>query len=220
MKSTLTPLSAVQIKGLCALASKAYKAAKARHAMDDDTTADDYRKSGQKEAAGIDSLKQAHQGHYLAIKGKWFVVLGRLDEAFDLFLKSGDQAQHHAQMKWRLVGQVSYLANAMQAAHLRETQIELSDAEIARQAWAYTNTLARDRSAAKTARLEDLTTKELEQLGFTVINRANAKLGKGNTSTRNKHQRPARPQAEDSTRMVDNEESLMRSLARKLTTRA
>jgi hypothetical protein len=220
MKSTLTRLSPVQVKALCSLANKAYKVAKSRHAIDDETTADDYRKAGQKEAAGIESLKDAHQGHYLAIKGKWFVVLGQLEEAFDLFLRAGDQAQHHAQMKWRLIGQIAHLADAIKAAHLEQTQIALSDAEVARQAWAYTNAMARDKSAAKTARLQDLTTRELEQLGFTVTNRANAKLGVGHSSTRNKNQRPARSQAEGVTRMVDNEASLMRALARKLTARA
>ena len=220
MKSTLTRLSAIQVKGLCALANQAYKVAKSRHAIDDDMSADEYRKAGQKEAAGIDSLKEAHQGHYLAIKGKWFVVLGQLDEAFDLFLRAGDQAQAHSQMKWRLLGQISFWAEAKKTAHEDETGIVLDDTETARQAWAYTAALARDKSATKTARLEDLTTKELEQLGFTVINRANAMRGVGHSSTRNKNQRPARPQAEASNRMVDNEESLMRSLARKLTARA
>ncbi len=214
----LTPLSAVQVKGLCALANKAYKVAKARHAIDDDMTADDYRKAGQKEAARIDSLKDAHQGHYLAIKGKWFVVLGRLEEAFDLFLRAGDQAHHHAQMKWRLLGQISFWADAKKTAHKAETQIELDDTEAARQAWAYTAALARDKSAAKTARLEDLTTKELEQLGFTIVNRANAMRGVGHTANRNKNQ-PRHAKPVETNRMVDNEASLMRALARKLGTR-
>lgn len=186
-----TPLSAVQIKALCVLASQAYKVAKSRGAVDE-LSADDYRKAGQMEAAGVGSLKDARQNHFLLIRGKWFVVIGRLDEAFYDFLNAGDQAEATRQMKWRLMGQMQELAEGIKARHLRETQIELEAAECARQAWAYAEALSVGKNHGR--KIRDLDSDELEQLGFTCTNRGNAMRQVGNSANRNKSQarRPVR----------------------------
>lgn len=182
-----TPLSSEQIKSLCALANHAYKAARSRGAIDDDLKADDYRKQGQLEATGVDSLKKANQSHFLEIRGKWWTVIGNLEQAFYDFLNAGPQNEARRQMAWRLAGQVSFLAEAMKFRDERDKGITLSDPDAARQAWAYTNALARSKSGSD--RLETLTAEQLEQLGFTLNNRANAMRGVGSSQSRNKSQR-------------------------------
>lgn len=193
-KRFFTRLSALQIKGLCALASQAFKAAKARGAVPDDMTADEWRREGQMEAAGVASLKLATQEHYLAIKGKWFTVLGNLEEAFYCFLNASAEHEATRQMRWRLMGQVALLADGIQHRHFIETSVRLADDESARQAWAYTKSLARDKGGKS---LESLDADALEQLGFTVVNRANAKRGKGDSMKRNKSQRRAARRPDD-----------------------
>lgn len=183
---SFTPLSSVQVKALCALASKAYRVAKARGSIDYSLGGEDFRRAGQLEAAGVESLKKATQEHYLSIKGKWFTVLGNLEEAFYCFLNSSAEHEATRQMRWRLMGQVALLAEGIQQARVRDGFPALPDSEAAGQAWAYTASLARDKFSK---RLDDLDADQLEQLGFTVVNRANAKRGRGNPSNRNKSQR-------------------------------
>ena len=180
-------LSAVQIKKLCTLASAAFKLDQQRGGVEDGITADHYRKIGQMEAAGIESLKDARQDHYLPLLGKWFTVLGRLDEAFYAYLYEGAANEARRQMAWRLMGQVAHLAEAIGERHLRETGITLDAPETARQAWAYTKHLAKEKYAGQ--RIEELDETLLEQLGFTVVNRTTAKRGQGDSRTRNKSQR-------------------------------
>lgn len=185
-----TPLSALQITELCTLAGQAFKAAKLRGGVDDETTLEAYRKQGQIEC-GVISLKQATQAHYLELKGKWFTVIGNLEQAFYCFLNAGPQLEAARQMKFRLMGQVSRLATAIKKHHFKENQIELTATECARQAWAYAQTLSLDKYAG--AKIDSLNAQQLEQLGFTVLNRANAKEGKGSTASRNKKQRDKVP---------------------------
>ena len=194
-KRFFTHLSALQIKGLCAMSSKAYKAAKARGSVPDDMTADDWRKDGQMEAAGVASLKLATQEHYLALKGKWFTVLGNLEEAFYCFLNGTADHEATRQMRWRLMGQVALLAEGIQKSHWRLTYSDtMSDAEAARQAWSYTKALAHDKFGRN---IDSLDADALEQLGFTVVNRANAKLGKGDPRRRNRSQRQSARRPDD-----------------------
>ncbi len=200
----LTPLSKVQITQLCALATKAFKAAQARGALDDDMTAAQFRKDGQWEAAKVASLKEANQGHYLEIRGKWWTVIGNLEQAFYDFLNGGPENEARRQMAWRLAGQVAGMAEAIgiqqqdralmaAMAEMQPGQViipptpRIPEPELAAQAWAYTAHLAREKF--KTTRLEDLDADQLEQLGFTLVNRANAKRGKGDSTSRNKGQR-------------------------------
>lgn len=191
----LTPLSALQIRALVAMAGKAYKLALQRGAIDDTTSAEEYRRAGQMEAAGISSLKEANQGHYLALRGHWWTIIGNLEQAFADWLAAGPQDQARRQMAHRLTGQISHLADAIAAKHHREHGTELDAAEAARQAWAYTQSLSNVKYGG--GRFTDLDAFRLEQLGFTITNRANAMRGVGDSRRRNKSQR--RPKASPGT---------------------
>jgi hypothetical protein len=180
-----TGLSAVQIKLLCMMAKQAFLAAQQRGDPRTEDGAEDYRKAGQKEAAQIDSLKVAHQGHFLALRGYWFTILGNLEQAFYDFLNAGETSEAMRQMKWRLMGQVAVLAEGIRTEKGR-VQIVIDEAQAAAEAWAYAQHLARDKFHGR--RIDSLSAKELEELGFTVNNRANAKLGKGKAADRNKKQ--------------------------------
>lgn len=188
-KPFLGRLSAKQIKQLCTMAQKAFKAARSRHALDDDMTAEDFRHAGQMEAAQVESLRTANQGQYLEIRGKWWTVIGNLEQAFHDFLLAGPQEAARKQMAWRLAGQLSLWADAKQQKHLQQTAIELPDDETARQAWAYASSIARDTYKRG---IENLTWEELEQLGFTLVNRTSALRGVGRAENRNKSQRQTR----------------------------
>lgn len=200
-KHYFTQLSAVQIKLLCTMAGQAYKAAKARGGVEDGMSADGFRKAGQIEAAGVESLKLTTQEHYLAIRGKWWTVIGNLELAFYDFLNAGAENEALRQMKWRFMGQLSHLAEGiMEKARQRALDAQTEAAltlmaadEAAKQAWAYGQSLSRDKFHGRG--IGSLTVEELEQLGFTVINRGNAMRGVGDKNTRNKSQRrkPAKP---------------------------
>lgn len=203
-----TPLSRIQITQLCTQAGLAFKAAKARGGIEDGTKLDDFRKAGQYEAAKVTSLTLATQEHYLAILGKWWTVIGNLEAAFYAFLNAGAENEAARQMRWRLAGQVSRLAegiaqqhdNALMNAQIQQgvtgtlTVTRMPADEAARQAWAYAKSLAKDKFAGRL--IESLNADELEQLGFTVFNRASQKLGKGDKSKRNKSQRRGRKAAD------------------------
>lgn len=184
----LTRLSGQQIKELCTLAGQAYKAAKARPgAVDDDVTADAFRKAGQMEAVKKESLKDCNQGDYLELRGKWFTVIGNLEAAFYAFMNAGAQNELRRQMAWRLMGQLYKLAQAMEGHNQRP------DVPVPTQAWQYAQAIAKDKFKGRS--ITSLDGPELEQLGFTVINRANAMRKVGSAKTRNKSQaaRPKRP---------------------------
>lgn len=178
----LTPLSGKQIKHLCMLANEAFKAAKARPgAVDDHVTAEMFRKEGQLEAVGKASLKDCHQGDYLELVGKWFTVIGNLEAAFYAFMDAGAAAEHRRQMAWRLMGQVYALSCAM-----AERENTRPGVPMPQQAWEYTRSICRDKF--KGLAITSLDGFQLEQLGFTVVSRANAMRGVGSTRTRNTSQ--------------------------------
>ena len=181
-----TPLSGVQITQLCTMAGQAFKAAQLRRDPRTEAGLNEYRKAGQKDAAQIDSLKQAHQGHYLALVGYWFTQIGDLEEAFYAFLNAGDTNEARRQMAWRLMGQINHLARGIQASKAR-IKIILDDYTAAHEAWRYSQHIARDKFNGR--RIEDLDATELEQLGFTIVNRANPMLKRGHDEDRNKKQR-------------------------------
>lgn len=210
-KFQFTPLSKIQIRLLCTLAGQAYKAAKLRRAIDDDQDAEIYRREGQLEACGVASLKECNQSHFLAIRGKWFVVLGRLEEAFNDFLNAGEEAAATRQMKWRFIGQVAALAEAIGDKHERETGIVLDVPARAARAHAYAEGIARSQFQAG---LKNLNARQVEILGFTVTNRANALAGRGDSQNRNKSQRN-RPKNPGVTEEPE-EGSLMERAARRL----
>lgn len=205
-KRYFTRLSGVQIKLLCTLAGQAFKAAKARGGVEDGQSADDFRKAGQMEAAGVASLKEATQEHFLAIRGKWWTVIGNLEQAFYDTLNSGGDNEALRQMQWRFMGQLERLAEgiAMKANDKAANElirageedlsklVNMTAMEAARQAWAYGQSISRDKFHGRG--INSLNVEEMEQLGFTVINRANTMIGVGDKSTRNKSQRrkPAR----------------------------
>lgn len=201
----LGPLTALQIKLLCRMANEAFKAARKRGAVDDDMTAEEYRRAGQMEAAQVDSLKKANQGHFLSIRGKWWTVIGNLEQAFYDFLNEGPVNEERRQMAWRLAGQVAALAEALgvresdkavnfaiQSGKDVSSVPPVDPAEFARQAWAYTRSIAQDKFKR---RIESLDTDALEQLGFTIVNRTSAIRGVGDSSARNKSQRRSKKTA-------------------------
>lgn len=193
-----TRLSAVQIKSLCTLAGKAQKAAKLRGDDRADVPAEEWRKAGQDEATGERGLSlrdDATQVHYLPIRGHWFVIIGNLEAAFYSFLNAGPQNEAARQMKWRLAGEVSRLAEGIQTEKAgRELPVLIDDATAASEAWNYTRALAVDKFGGLS--INGLDAGQLEQLCHTVFNRASAKLGVGDPSRRNKkQQRPTRRKA-------------------------
>lgn len=171
------------------MASQAFQAAKLRSDPRTEAGAEAYRKAGQQEAAQIDSLKKdAHQGHYLALVGYWFTQIGNLEEAFYAFLNAGDANEARRQMAWRLMGEISRLANGIKKQKGR-IQIMLSDYEAANEAWRYTLHIAKDKFGGRS--IDALDAQELEQLSFTVFNRASPMLKVGKEENRNKKQRAA-----------------------------
>ena len=190
-KIYLTKLSGVQIKQLCTLAGQAFKAAKSREgAVDDDVTADAFRKAGQLEAVGKESLKECHQGDYLEIVGKWFTVIGDLEAAFYAFMNAGPQNEFKRQMAWRLMGQIYGLAQAMERRENMRPEVPISS-----QAWLYAQSISKDRFKGR--QITSLDGFELEQLGFTIVNRTNAMRGVGSAGGRNKKQGAKRPVLKD-----------------------
>lgn len=186
-----TRLSRLQITGLCVMASQAHKIAKQRGDPRADVDAETWRKNGQDEATDTHelSLREATQVHYLPIRGYWHVIIGNVQEAFYDFLNSGEQNEATRQVKWRLAGEVSRLADGIQAEKERETPpVIIDDAKAAAEAWAYTRWFATQERFAKKG-LNSLGPDELWQLCDTVFNRASAKLKVGKPEQRNKSQR-------------------------------
>lgn len=185
-----TRLSQLQISQLCILATRAHKAARARHHPDAELNAEDWRKRGQDEATGIQglSLREATQEHYLPIRGYWWVIIGNAEQAFYDFMNSGVQNEISRQLQWRLAGEVCRLAEGIAAEKLRlPIPVQIDDEQATKQALDYMQALSKD--AFNGRRAHQLNAAELERLCFTVFNRASAKLGVGDSSTRNKSQR-------------------------------
>jgi hypothetical protein len=188
-------LSSVQIKLLCTLAGQAQAAAKLRHNPDADTDRETWRKNGQDEATGVQGLslaKNAHQGHFLPIRGYWFTIIGNLQQAFYDFLNGGPDNEARKQMAWRLMGQIAHLSEALEARHERLRSITPglaanTPAQAAENSWKYAAVIARDGFQGR--RIEALNADELERLGFSITGRANAMQGKGDPENRNKSQR-------------------------------
>ena len=186
-----TPLSGRQIKGLCAMAGQAQKVAKARGDPSAEVDAETWRRNGQDEATDSHelSLRKATQVHYLPVRGYWHVILGNVQAAFYDFLNSGPQNEAMRQIKWRLAGEVSRLAEGIQKEKAeRLLPLVISDEQAAKEAWDYTRSLCVGKFAGRGigALVEP---EEVEQLCHTVFNRASAKLGVGETENRNKSQR-------------------------------
>lgn len=181
-----TPLTNDQKARLSILAKEAWAIAQGRGAVEDGVKFDDWRYTQQLEACGVASLRDANQSHFLNLRGKWFTVIGNLELAFYDLLNAGEQNEKTRQMKWRLMGFVAVLADGIKAEKAR-IQIVIDEAQAAKEAWSYTLALAADKGQGR--RLESFGPDDLEQLCHTVINRANAKLGKGRPENRNKSQR-------------------------------
>lgn len=186
-----TRLSRLQITGLCVMASQAHKIAKTRGDPRAEVDAETYRKNGQDEATGMHelSLREATQVHYLPLRGYWHVIIGNVQEAFYDFLHSGEQNERMRQLKWRLAGEVSRLADGIQYEKARlPIPVQIDEAQAAKEAWAYTRAMCLDKFQGR--RVEALVTpEEIEQLCHTVFNRASAKLKVGSRENRNKSQR-------------------------------
>lgn len=187
----LSRLSGPQIKMLCILAKQAHPIAKARFDPRAECDVETWRKRGQEEATGIADFslsKHANQGHFLIVRGYWFTIIGDLENAFYDFLNAGAANEARKQMAWRLMGHMAALADGI-AAEKARVNITEETPSTAAQAWAYTQALSKDKFQGR--RIDALQAYELEQLCHTVLNRANAKLGKGRPEDRNKKQRQA-----------------------------
>ena len=186
-----TRLSRLQITGLCVMATLAYRIAKTRGDPRAEVDADTWRKNGQDEATEMHelSLRKAAQVHYLPIRGYWHVIIGNVQEAFYDFLNSGPRNEAMRQMKWRLAGEVSRLAEGIQHEKARlPIPVQIDEAQAAKEAWDYTRAMCLDKFQGR--RVEALVTpEEIEQLCHTVFNRASAKLKVGRAENRNKKQR-------------------------------
>lgn len=194
-----TRLSRLQITGLCVMASQAHKIAKTRGDPRAEVDAETWRKNGQDEATGTHelSLRAATQVHYLPLRGYWHVILGNVQEAFYDFLNSGEQNEAARQIKWRLAGEVSRLADGIQAEKARmPIPILIDAAQAAKEAWNYARVMGSDKYHGRG--INSQTPEELKKLCDTVFNRASAKLKVGRPENRNKSQRRKAPKrAED-----------------------
>ncbi len=188
-KWQFTRLSAIQIKELCTKAGQAYKAAKRRGHPDADLNAETYRKNGQAQATSIVglSLRLATQEHYLPIRGYWWVIIGNVELAFYDFLNAGAQNEAARQLKWRLAGEVSRLADGIKydKSHM-EIPVEIDDTQAAKEAWNYMLAVCVDKFDLRGP--DRLNPDELFHLCNTVFNRASAKLKVGKPENRNKKQ--------------------------------
>jgi len=185
-----TRLSRDQISQLCTLSSAAHKAAARRGHPDAELKSEEWRKRGQDEATGTVgfSLRTATQSDYLPIRGYWWVIIGNVEQAFYDFLNSGDQNERCRQLKWRLAGECSRLADGIKYDKLHlPIPVNIDDDQAAKEAWAYMRALSRDKFEGRSP--ESLTPDELFQLCNTVFNRASAKLKVGSRENRNKKQR-------------------------------
>lgn len=186
-----TRLSAVQIKQLCTMAGQARIIAKTRFDERAEVDAESWRKWGQDEATGVKglSLRKATQVHYLPIRGFWFNLLGNCEQAFNDYLNSGEQNEAMREIKWRLAGEVSRLADGIKAEKARGLfPVVITDEQAAKEAWNYTHAVCPDKFQGR--RLSGLNSpEEIEQLCTTIFNRASAKLGVGKAENRNKSQR-------------------------------
>lgn len=182
-----TPLSNDQKARLSILAKEAWIIAQRRGAVDDGVTFDVWRYAQQKEACGVESLKEANQSHFLAVRGKWFTIIGNLEQAFYDFLNAGNELAR--QLKWRLAGEVARLADGIQAEKARENPPVMIDAaKAAEEAWNYTRGMA-SLPLFGAKGLKNLNAEDLKRLCDTVFNRASPKLGVGKAENRNKSQR-------------------------------
>jgi hypothetical protein len=191
-KRFLGPLSNDQKAAISILRKQAFEAAQARGAVDDDLSFEAWYRAEMREAVGVESLTDATQALYLAIRGRFFTILGNLEEAFYAFLNGGEENEARRQMAWRLMGEIERLAQGIRAKHealmrLTPGLADLTPAQAAERAWSYVKTIARDKFGG--VRMEALDADQLEELGFTVYNRASAMLGKGMPEARNKAQR-------------------------------
>ncbi len=192
-KWKFTRLSGTQISQLCTLASRAHKIAKGRQHPDAELNAEDWRKHGQDEATAIHglSLRKATQEHYLPIRGYWWVIIGNVQQAFYDFLNAGPQNEAMRQVKWRLAGEVSRLADGIIASKLRlPIPVQIDNAQAAKEAWNYTTAVCRDKNAGLPPS-SLFSPEELWQLCDTIYNRASAMLKVGKKENRNKSQRAA-----------------------------
>lgn len=179
------PLSGKQKALLCQLAGQAYLIERRRGSIEDTLDKETYRRQGQAEACGLESLTDCDQSHFLALRAKWFVITDRLEEAFNDLLNAGEIPQALAQMRWRFVGQISVLAEGIAQASQKKG-LDLAKPEAIRQAIAYAESVARQKHRVP---VKSLGVEDLEELGYTMVNRGNAKLGKGDSFRRNKSQR-------------------------------
>lgn len=193
-----TRLSRDQISQLCTLATAAHKAAVRRGHPDAELKPEEWRKRGQDEATGTKgfSLRTATQSDYLPLRGYWWVIIGNVEQAFYDFLNSGDQNERCRQLKWRLAGECSRLADGIKYDKLHlPVPVNIADDQAAKEAWSYMRALSRDKFEGRSP--ESLPPDELFQLCNTVFNRASAKLKVGSRENRNKKQRnqPAKRKA-------------------------
>lgn len=176
------PLSAAQKTRLVMLAREAFALCKARGAVDEDADFDAWRYAEHGEACERPpfGLREAMNDDFRRIRGRFAVILGNAELAFADFVEGAPDAEERRRMAYRLAGHVGALVEFW----AREKGV--TDAEAARQAWAYTAAIARDKARGR--KLADLSAKELAELGYTILNRTNAFRGVGNPAFRNKRQ--------------------------------
>lgn len=117
----------------------------------------------------VESFTQLKQSEYRPILEHFLTLSGELGKAFDTALREINDAACHRAPGCEWLRDLHHWANR---AGLGE---------------AYITTVSR--SKFKTSRMEELSERQLEQLHDTIVNRARAKLGLGETAERNKKQR-------------------------------
>jgi hypothetical protein len=189
MSAETQPLSSNQKKAIMCLTNDAFGISIYRGAIDNDANFDRWRKEQYGTACGRPAfgLREAQNDDFRLICGRLLVILGNAEAAFEAFIGSGPENEARRRMAHRLAAKVGILAKLWGA------QRKIPDAEAAKQAWAYTLAIARDK--AKGQALDTLPAKTVEQIGFTIINRISAHRGVGSTENRNKSQRTRKPKA-------------------------
>jgi hypothetical protein len=127
----------------------------------------DWCHTEQLEACGVASMKDCDQSHWRDLCGRALLLNGHSGQAFAMILKA---TPGHADRELQLF--------------LLEKALEHSEGKLT---MGYAVVVARGKFKVRS--LDDCTAKQLQQLVWTVINRGNAKLGKGKTWNRNKSQK-------------------------------
>lgn len=176
---TLTP---AQRGAIAATASKAYRAQSDLDLVDG-LSFDDWRRIEAVCACGK-TISQANQRDFLKLQAHFFDLAGDKRGFVRNVAKANAKADRPTTETPERAGQLRHqIAQALGAHHLAMVAQGREEEEIG---WSYVHSIAQ---AKHKTPLAELDATQAEQMLCTIVNRINAKEGKGQTTNRNKKQR-------------------------------